>query len=214
MNNAYSRKLMGALALGLGLAVAGCGGMPENRSLYSTKQPIVERSNFTFDVNTTPAGLPISEQQRLLGWFEMMDLDYGDRVTVENPGANPAVADAVEELAGRFGLMVSETAPTTPGYLEPGQARIVVSRTTASVPGCPDWSATSDMNYNNATSPNFGCAVNSNMAAMIADPEDLLKGQSGTGETVIATGTRAIQTYRELDPTGAGGLRSANEGGN
>lgn len=214
MNNAYSSKLMGALALGLGLAVAGCGGMPENRSLYSTKQPIVERSNFTFDVNTTPAGLPISEQQRLLGWFEMMDLDYGDRVTVENPGANPAVADAVEELAGRFGLMVSETAPTTPGYLEPGQARIVVSRTTASVPGCPDWSATSDMNYNNATSPNFGCAVNSNMAAMIADPEDLLKGQSGTGETVIATGTRAIQTYRELDPTGAGGLRSANEGGN
>jgi len=213
MNIAHS-KLMGAVALGLGLAVAGCGGMPENRSLYSTKQPVVERTNFTLDLNTGSSGLPIAEQQRLMGWFETMDLDYGDRVTLEDPSANPAVIDDVEQLAGRFGLMVSPTAPTTPGYLEPGQARIVLSRTTASVPGCPDWSATSDMNYSNGVSPNFGCAVNSNMAAMVANPEDLIKGQSGTGETVIATGTKAIETYRELPPTGAQGLLNPNQGDN
>ncbi len=216
MNTAYKSKLMGAVALGLGLAVAGCGGMPENRTLYSTKQPVVERTNFTLDLNTVPSGLSISEQQRLLGWFDTMDLKYGDRITVENPAANPAVTDTVNELAGRYGLMVSEIAPTTAGYLEPGQARVVITRTMASVPGCPDWSATSDMNYTNATSPNYGCATNGNLAAMVADKEDLLEGKSGTGETVIATGTKAIQTYREADPTGAGGLQNANaqQGGN
>lgn len=214
MNIAHKSKLMGAAALALGLTVAGCGGMPTNTSLYSTKQPVVERTNFTLDVDTTRSGLSISEQQRLNGWFETMDLSYGDRVTIEDPASNPAVSNAVNELAGRYGLIVSATAPTTAGQLAPGQARVVITRSTASVPGCPDWSATSDMNYNNGMSPGYGCAVNSNIAAMVANPEDLLEGQSGTGETVLATGTRAIQTYRDAEPSGAGGLQNAHSGGN
>ena len=216
MNIATKSKLMGAVALSLGLAVAGCGGMPSNTSLYSVKQPVVERTNYTLDVNTNQAGLPISEQQRLNGWFETLDLGYGDRVTIEDPSANPAVATAVNDLAGRYGIIVSDVAPTTTGMLQPGQARVVITRSTASVPGCPDWSASSDMNYSNGTSPGYGCAVNSNLAAMVANPEDLLEGQKGSGETVVATGTRAIQTYREAAPTGADGLMSATaeNGGN
>lgn len=214
MNIALKSKLMGAVALSLGLAVAGCAGMPTNTSLYSTKQPVIERTNFTLDVDTTGSGLSISEQQRLNGWFETMDLRYGDRVTIEDPANNPAVSSAVNDLAGRYGLIVSPVAPTTAGMLQPGQARVVITRSVASVPGCPDWSAKSDSNYLNATSPGYGCATNSNLAAMVANPEDLLTGQAGSGETVIATGTRAIQTYRETEPTGAGGLQNANDGGN
>lgn len=198
-----------ALALTLGLGLAGCGGMPTNTTLYSVKQPVVERTNMTLDVTTTSAGLPISEQQRLNGWFETMDLRYGDRIAIENPGQNPAVANAIRDLASRYGLMISDTAPVTAGVLSPGQARVVITRTTASVPGCPDWSAKSDMNYANGTSPNFGCAVNSNLAAMVADPQDLLEGKKGASETVIATSNKAISTYREMAPTGATGLMDA-----
>ena len=214
MKLALKGKLPAAIALSLGLAVAGCGGMATNTSLYSVKQPVVERTNFTLDVNTNPSGLTISEQQRVNGWFETMDLRYGDRVTIEDPASNPAVADAVSELAGRYGLIVNGVAPTTAGALAPGQARVVITRSTAAVPGCPDWSTKSDMNYGNGISPGYGCAINSNLAAMVANPEDLLEGQKGTGETVVATGTRAIQTYREAAPTGAGGLQDANSGGN
>ncbi|MEQ8412720.1 MAG: CpaD family pilus assembly protein [Erythrobacter sp.] len=202
-----------ALALSLGLALGGCAGMPDNRTLYSVKQPVVERNNFTLDVNTASSGLPISEQQRVNGWFEAMDLGYGDRVSIENPSANPAVTNAVKDLAGRYGLMVSETAPTTEGYLEPGQARIVITRSEARVPGCPDWSAPADANYANATSPNFGCATNSNIAAMVADPEDLLEGREGDSETVIQTSNKAIGALREAAPTGARGLMNATAGG-
>ena len=208
---AFAPRLLLALSLGLGLA--SCGGMPTNTSLYSTKVPVVERTNFTMDVKTTSAGLPISEQQRLNGWFETMDLRYGDRIAIENPGQNPAVSNAVRDLAGRYGLMISDTAPVTSGYIEPGQARVVITRSTAKVPGCPDWSAKSDMNYSNGISPNFGCANNSNLAAMVADLQDLLEGKKGSSETVIATSNKAISTYRELAPTGASGLQQAAGGG-
>lgn len=208
---ALAPKLAVALALGLGLA--GCGGMPTNTSLYSTKQPVVERTNFTLDVNTSPAGLPISEQQRLNGWFETMDLRYGDRIAIENPGQNPAVAGAIRDLAARYGLMINNIAPVTAGVLQPGQARVVITRSSATVPGCPDWSAKSDMNYTNATNPNHGCAINSNLAAMVADPQDLLEGKEGSGETIIATSNKAIKTFRETPPTGAGGLIDSGSGG-
>lgn len=203
-------KLSSAFALSLGLALAGCGGIATNTSLYSNKQPVVERTNFSFDVATNASGLSISEQQRLNGWFEAMDLRYGDRVAIENPGENPAVMSAVSDLAARYGLLVSATAPTTQGYLEPGAARVVITRSTASVPDCPDWSAKADSNYLNALSPGYGCAVNSNLAAMVADPQDLLEGQQAEGGNVIVTGTKAIKTYREAQPTGAGGLQNAS----
>jgi pilus assembly protein CpaD len=212
MNIARNSKVMGAVALSLGLAVAGCGGMATNTSLYSLKQPVVERTNYTMDIDTNRSGLAISEQQRLNGWFETLDLGYGDRVAIEDPTANPAVTEAVNSLAGRYGLIVSAVAPTTSGALQPGQARVVITRSSAAVPGCPDWSAQADSNYLNATSPGYGCAVNSNLAAMVANPEDLLEGQRGSGETVVATGTRAIQTYRDAAPTGAGGLQNATGG--
>ena len=203
-----------ALALSLGLALGGCGGMATNKSLYSVKQPVVERSSYTFDVRTSQSGLTIPEQQRLDSWFDAMELGYGDRVSIDDPLASDATREAVSELAGRRGILVDSGAPMTSGAVQPGYARVVLTRSTAAVPGCPDWSAKSDMNFNNATSPGYGCAINSNLAAMVANPEDLIEGQKGTGETVIMSSTKAIATYREQAPTGADGLTNNETGGN
>jgi pilus assembly protein CpaD len=208
MPKALNSKIAGAIAISLGLALSGCGGMPTNRSLYSLKQPVVERTNFTLDVRTGAGGLAVSEQQRLAQWFEAMDLRYGDRVSIEDPMMSGATRDAIAQLAGRHGILVSEGAPVTPGYIDPGVTRVVITRSTAHVPGCPDWSAKSDMNFNNGTHPGYGCAVNSNMAAMIANPEDLIAGQSGSGETIVATSNKAIGSHREAAPTGQGGLKA------
>ncbi|NNE48610.1 MAG: pilus assembly protein CpaD [Altererythrobacter sp.] len=207
-------KLAGALALSLGLALGACGGMPTNKSLYSVNQPVVERNNYTFDVQSSQSGLSIADQQRLDGWFEALELGYGDRVSIDDPLASDAVLEAVSQLAGRHGVLISDEAPVTSGASQPGYARVVVTRSKAHVPGCPDWSATSDMNYNNGTSPNYGCATNSNLAAMIANPEDLIEGQKGTGETVIMSSSKAIEIYRDAAPTGAGGLADNATGGN
>ena len=214
MPKAINRKFAGALAVSLGLSLAACGGMPQNASLYSTKQPVVERTNFPLDVRTGAGGMAVSEQQRVAQWFEAMDLRYGDRVAIDDPSASGATREAVAKLAARHGILLSEGAPVTVGYVEPGNARVVITRSSAHVPGCPDWSAKSDMNYTNATSPGYGCAVNGNMAAMVANPEDLISGQKGTGETVVMSSSKAINSYREQTPTGEGGLAQTGTGGN
>lgn len=201
-----------ALALSIGLAVSGCGGMPSNQSLYSVKQPVVERSNFTFDVRSAQSGMSISEQQRVAAWFETMELGYGDRVSIDDPMASQATRDAIAKLAERHGILIEEGAPVTQGFVDPGNARIVLTRSSASVPGCPDWDESSDLNYFNATPKGYGCAVNGNLAAMVANPEDLIEGQSGTGETVVSTGTKAIDSFRQRAPSGNGGDVNATEG--
>ena len=206
-----TRKLAAPLAISLALTLGACGGTNmDNRTLYSVKQPVVERSNYVLDVNTTNEGLPVSEQQRLAGWFESMDLRYGDRISIDDGYNSLAVRDDVSAIAARYGLMVAEGAPVTAGQGNPGEARIVITRTMASVPGCPDWSHTAEANDKNATNPNYGCAINSNLAAMVANPEDLVMGQQGTGETIVTTHTKAIETYRGQEPTGAAGLPQIN----
>jgi pilus assembly protein CpaD len=203
-----------ALALALGLVLAGCSGMPRDKQLESVHQPVVERANYTLDVTTGPGGLSLPEQRRLSGWFEAMDLRYGDRISIDDPLANGATRAAVEAVAARYSLLVDAEPPVTPGYVNAGTARIIVSRTIATVPGCPDWETISSSNPRNATSSNYGCAVNGNLAAMVADPEHLVRGARGTGETVVMSSTKAIETYRSTAPTGAAGLtKNSTDGG-
>lgn len=205
-----------AIAASLGLAAAACQTpASQNASLDSVRQPVVERANYALDLNTDGTGLPVAEQGRLVAWFDSLDLGYGDRVSLDDGAASPSVRDDIAALAGRYGILLSDGAPVTAGRLAPGQARVVVTRTRASVPGCPDWSEQSTDYGNNTTHPGFGCAVNGNLAAMIADPEHLLKGAAGTGETVVMSSNKAISTYRAAAPTGAEGLPevSSQEGG-
>jgi pilus assembly protein CpaD len=210
------RNSAAALALSLGLALTACNQAPVNSSLNSVKQPVLERSNFTFDVAAGAGGLPVPEQQRLDNWFESLGLKYGDRVALDGAAGNDALRDDVAEIAARRGLLLADGAPVTSGFVQPGSARVVVTRTTASVPGCPDWQDHFASNLENATTDGFGCAINSNFAAMVADPEHLLHGAEGSGETVVMSSTKAIESYREQEVTGSDGLPavSTQSGGN
>jgi len=204
----------GALAaLALGLALSGCAGMPTNRSMYSVHEPVVEKANYTFDLSSNEAGLSYPEQQRLAGWFKEIGLRYGDKLAINDPLQSPGTRAAVEAIASKYGMMVDDDVPAT-GPVLAGTARVVVTRSKAAVHGCPDWSAHSDANFANGLSPNFGCGVNSNLAAMVADPDHLIKGDDATGNTTIMSSNKAISTYREQVPTGANGVKAVGSKGN
>ena len=207
MTYGIKRPVAAAIALSLGIALSACAGQPSNRSLDSIKQPVVERQNFTFDVRSAGGGLAVQEQRRLADWFEELGLKYGDRISIDDPVSSPATREAVADIAGRYGLLISDGAPVTPGYVDPGMTRVVVTRSVAYVPGCPDWDNQLSFNYNNGTHNGFGCAVNGNLAAMVANPEHLVKGAEGTGETVVMSSTKAINSYRAKAPTGQGALK-------
>jgi pilus assembly protein CpaD len=174
-----------------------------NRSLDSVNQPVVQRTDYVIDLTTDGDGLSASERERLKGWFESLALGYGDRVSVDEAYGPSRSRSDVAKVAAEYGLLLSEGAPVTPGSPQPGGLRVIVSRSTASVPGCPIWQGPGGPS---ATSPNYGCGVNSNVAAMVADPSDLVLGQAGSGTGDATTASKAIKVYREAKPTGTKGL--------
>lgn len=220
MRTRLIRPAGAALLLSLGLAVSACGGMPTNRTLESVNQPVVQRNSYVFDVMTQPGGgLGVADQQRLAGWFEAMDLRYGDKIAIDDPTDSPVTRQAIEGVAARFGMLITEIAPVTNGDVTPGYARVVVRRTVAEVPGCPAWKEKTDATLSNGTYSGYGCAVNGNMALMVADKEHLVHGARATGDTVVMSSSKAIQTYRDAKPTGNGGITvkatsSQSTGGN
>jgi pilus assembly protein CpaD len=195
-----------ALALSMVVSLGGCAGLTaqNNNTLESIHQPVVERTNYTLDVATGSGGISLPEQRRLAGWFYAMDVRYGDRFAIDDPLASGATRGAVEAIASRYGILLSDGAPVTAGYVNPGTARIIVTRSTASVPGCSDWSKNTELALMNETSTNFGCAVNGNLAAMVANPEDLVRGARTTGDTAVMSSNKAIEAYRSAPPTGGG----------
>lgn len=213
MKRTMIKRASATFAVSLGLLTAGCGGVPEWRGLESPNQPVVTRTNYTMDLAANGTGLPIPEQRRLADWFSAMELGYGDRIAIDDAAASQATRDAVQAIASRHGMIVEETAPITEGRVGPGEVRVVVTRSRAEVPGCPNWSAKSDLNDVNGTYPNYGCAVNGNLAAMVADPEDLIRGQQAEGGSSEATSTKAIEAYRGAPPTGEGGLEKTDTSG-
>lgn len=195
------------------LLMAGCAGsIADNRGLESVHQPVVSRTDYIFDMNIDNGRPSPGEFQRLSGWLASLRLGYGDRVALDDPtGSNSAARVDVSAAVARYGLFLADSVPVSATQPNPGTVRVVVSRTVASVPSCPDNHDTGNGNFNAHTSSNHGCAVNSNLAAMVAQPEDLVRGQPGSATSDPATATRAIQSLRR--GAGSGGAGAAGGSG-
>lgn len=200
-----------ALALAAGPAFAASTAQPvtrsdPNRSLDTEHVPVVERTDYVFDAMTGPSGLVPGEADRLAGWFDGLDLGYGDTVTLDTSGAwHPAVAaDKIASVVADYGMLVShEALPANVGHPAAGSIRVIVSRATAHVDGCPDWSIGNTPTHNNTTTSDFGCAYVADYAAMIANPQDLVAGvRHGHGSDAMVS-VKAIKAYRDATTTGA-----------
>lgn len=181
------------------VTLAGCAGSlgTTNTSMYSVHQPVVERTNFAIDLNSNGDSLSSTDQSRLAEWFDALQLGYGDRVSVDHGQgyASKAVLNSVSQVAADRGVLISDVAPVTAGQVTPGMVRVIVTRSKASVPTCPDFTTDHDRNYNASNHSNYGCATNSNLAAMIADPEDLVRGRESK-RLDSNSGKNAVNTYR------------------
>jgi len=194
----------------LATAIAGCSYTPHDlpdRGVEAVNVPVVTRADYVFDAAAPRGSLAPSEKARLDAWFRGLSLSYGDAIYVDAPYAEGARYD-VAQVAGNYGMMLEPGAPVTAGAVPSGMVRVIVSRTRAEVPGCPNWSVPAQPNYNNRTMSNFGCGVNSNLAAMVANPEDLIHGRESAGIGDTTAGTKAVILYRQTPPTGSKGLQA------
>lgn len=192
-------------------AVVGCSYTPHDlpdRGVEPVNVPVVTHAEYTFDAAAPGGSLAPSEKARLDAWFRGLNLGYGDTIYVDAPFAEAARYD-VSQVASNYAMTVEPGAPVTAGSVPTGSVRVIVSRNRAEVPGCPNWSVPSQPNYNNRTMSNFGCGVNSDLAAMVANPEDLVHGREGSGFSTTA-GTKAVMFYRGSPPSGTKGLQDIN----
>lgn len=184
-----------------------------NRGVESVHQPVVSYTSFVLDLRAeSGTGISADEKARLNGWLDSLDIGYGDSVALAG-GYSAAARHDIADVLGQRGLLVKDDNAIAAGTPPFGSVRVVVRRATASVPGCPDWQTKQENTMSGGTSSNFGCATNSNIAAMVANPEDLVRGQTeSNGGLRTATSNRAIKDMQAKPTTGSGGLVSL--GGN
>ena len=172
-----------------------------DQGLASVNVPVVTTTEYVFDAAAPDGALAPGEAARLNGWFQGLGLGYGDSIYVDGP-YSAAARDQIAAVAGEYGMLVQQGAPVTAGTVPPGAVRVVVARRRAVVTNCPNWRAPSQPDFSNRTISNFGCGVNSDLAMQVADPVDLIHGQSGTTSDAIA-GAKAVTLYRNGRLTGA-----------
>jgi pilus assembly protein CpaD len=184
-------------------ALSGCAYHPGpdfEAGMAPVNVPVVSRTDYTSEAAAPNGTLAPADAARLNDWFRGLDLRYGDTIYVD--GSQEAARSQIAEIAGNYGIFVSPGSPVVGGAVAPGNIRVIVSRHVASVPNCPNWERKAQPNYNNKSLPNLGCAVNSNFAAMVANPVDLVHGREGSSVVDAVTAAKAIQMYRDWPLTG------------
>lgn len=200
------------------MPLSACGMDQYNRSVESVHQPVVSTSTFAYDIGLShhDNGLSDIEKARLTGWLDTVNAGYGDIISIAGGSslAPYGLQRDIAQLLARRGITLGnqDAASSTPPPA--GAVRLSLRRATASVPGCPDWSINREGNMSGGSSSNYGCGVNSNFAAMVADPTDLLQGKASSSDLEGATSKRAIESWQNQAPTGTGGLKTLSAGGN
>ncbi len=173
----------------------------------SPKEIKVEWVNFRHDVSfTTGQAAPSDfERARFQSFLAQMRMTPSSRVAVAAPAGALAAprADAIVALLTEQHIQSMSLARGTLDDLGPGSVAVIVGRYVATPPNCPDWRKPANQNFQNSPSSNFGCANAANLALMVEDPADLLRGRPlGPGDA--AGLVHGIQRYRSnlvLPPT-------------
>ncbi|MGI9500330.1 MAG: CpaD family pilus assembly lipoprotein [Geminicoccaceae bacterium] len=142
------------------------------------------------------------EQDRLIAFLRAVQPDGSDSIRVEGH-ADERAADLYnldlaarrmqtvkrflnENGVDRLDLHASSFGERAPAIAGDGErawrknrrVEIVLERYLVTPPACPDWSRRSGVDYANKPHTNFGCATETNLGLMIADPRDLVKGRT------------------------------------
>lgn len=140
------------------------------------------------------------------------------KVVISRPSNGPSDVAALRAAADARAVMLAEG--IDPINIAEGpydasgarQAPLLITYTTYEtvVPGCPDVSSIDISNTaSNSALPSFGCAVNVSLAAMIADPSDLV-GKQKMDPSDLKRRTIVLTKYRNGEPTGSVRPQGAN----
>jgi pilus assembly protein CpaD len=188
-------RTVSILALTAGsLIVAGCtetigtSDVPNMREYdYRQRHPIVlsnEPEVFDMHVGMRGPALSAKLETAIRQYVSEYRADGNGPITIQVPtGAANTIAAASTGHAVHYALVragvprgLIDVAPYEVGdHSKTATLRISYLRVKAVVPTCGLWPTGSDTNFENTDSFNFGCAQQQNLAAMVANPADLIR---------------------------------------
>jgi len=185
------------------LATAGCG----SPDLAAPAAPAVEvapkltrvdLAAFDHDIHFARHAKSLTSAQAsgLAKFMTRNSIHEGDAVTVVDAGNASTLTTARQSavLAELRAFHIQAASAADPA-LSADTIRVHADRTVVTAPACPDWSKPEADEPNNLPSSNYGCATETNLAAMIANPADLVKPkQGGKGDAVALA--RAVELQR------------------
>ena len=93
-----------------------------------------------------------------------------------------------------------------------GDARVDVQYAVVIPPNCPDWRTSPVTTYSNSKQGNFGCASTVNLGAMVADPQDLVRGHA-TVTPDTQRSSKVVELYHGGQSSAAPAAAAASGGG-
>jgi pilus assembly protein CpaD len=194
------------LCLGVGACAPSLG--PQNNlgwiEASSPKQLEVDRAEYRHSVYfpTDRSAVPASERARLLSFLETVGPGGRDSIRLEGHADERATElynlelaadrnEGVEALLRDVGLgdlpvtkvAYGEAVPAVPAtgpaaWRLNRRVELILERHVVTLPACPDWSRQSGTDFSNQPHSNFGCATQTNLGLMVAEPKDLVRGRT------------------------------------
>lgn len=157
----------------------------------------------THDVRFDPGKdkLSAAELKTLEAFLAREEIDPNDDITLSVANAPDGKGNALSQrrqaaIANYLKSLHLKTALDGEGGAPVDQVTVVVGRYVVVPPNCPDWRKPSEDDPSNTSSSNLGCATETNLGLMVADPRDLVSGKPLAGADADHA-TNAVQRYRQ-----------------
>ena len=201
-------RLLAAPLLALPLMLAACApnsaGLRDNAGLESIHKASVSFQQSVHPLTIGKDGLSAEESAALDSFVNGMGLSFADRITLQSGEAARAeqYRDWLNAALGRHGLAISSVQQGT-GFA-PGRAQLVIDRATVSLPDCGRHTQPLPVNWQNQNMSNYGCATASNIATMVANPADLVSGNTLSLQPASAV-AKPVEAWNAHELTGITG---------
>ena len=118
-----------------------------------------------------------AELDRFDAFAHSINLGYADELVLR--GGSPARRTALANYFEQQGLLATvKQDPGTAQETASNTVNLVVNRHVVTPPACPNWSNFDGNENRNTPGSNYGCAVDASLGYMVANPRDLIQGQT------------------------------------
>jgi len=128
------------------------------------------------------------------------EVTYADVLMLDGPTASPNRIAAIESYIRETGLVYAGTS-VLGAEPQNGAVMLYIERYVVTTPRCGEWLPEYSNNSRNNDSPFYGCANTANLGLMVANPRDLISGQSAGNTTAAAVGAIYTPSPKEKGPS-------------